>query len=94
MSNKPTLLIVDDDPLIVETLSMLLGPDFDITSAPSRQRAIDAVRALPAPPALALVEALRSMWFHDYGVVVGVVEFDLGVVGGFWSQRLDQTLEL
>ena len=56
MSNKPTLLIVDDDPLIVETLSMLLGPDFDITSAPSRQRAIDAVRALPAPPALALVD--------------------------------------
>ncbi|MCB1960985.1 MAG: sigma-54-dependent Fis family transcriptional regulator [Rhodocyclaceae bacterium] len=56
MSNTPTLLIVDDDPLIVETLSMLLAPDFDIVSAPSRTRAVDAIRALPAPPPLALVD--------------------------------------
>ncbi len=56
MPNKPSLLIVDDDALIVETLGMLLAPDFKISSAPSRQTAIEVVRALPAPPALALVD--------------------------------------
>jgi DNA-binding NtrC family response regulator len=56
MPNKPSLLIVDDDALIVETLGMLLAPDFRINSAPSRQGAIEVVRALPQPPDIALVD--------------------------------------
>jgi len=56
MPNKPSLLIVDDDALIVETLGMLLAPDFRISSAPSRQGAIEAIRALPQPPDIALVD--------------------------------------
>jgi len=56
MPNKPSLLIVDDDALIVETLGMLLAPDFRISSAPSRQGAIEVIRALPQPPDIALVD--------------------------------------
>jgi len=56
MTTKPTLLIVDDDALIVETLSMLLGDDFQISSAPTRATAIEVVRALPQPPELALID--------------------------------------
>ncbi len=56
MTQKPSLLIVDDDALIVETLGMLLGDDFKISSAPTRQAAIEVVRALPDPPELALVD--------------------------------------
>ena len=29
-NNKPTLLIVDDDPLISDTLSYALGKDFEV----------------------------------------------------------------
>lgn len=56
MTDKPSLLIVDDDALIVETLGMLLGNDFRISSAPTRAAAIEVVRALPDPPALALID--------------------------------------
>ncbi|QID18788.1 sigma-54-dependent Fis family transcriptional regulator [Nitrogeniibacter mangrovi] len=56
MPNKPSLLIVDDDALIVETLGVLLAPDYRISSAPTRRAAIEVVRALPEPPALALID--------------------------------------
>ena len=56
MPQLPDLLIVDDDALIVETLSALLESDFHILAAPTRRQAIDLVRALPVPPPLALVD--------------------------------------
>lgn len=56
MPQRPALLIVDDDELIVETLSALLEADFTILTAPTRRQAVDHVRALPAPPPLALVD--------------------------------------
>ncbi|KAA3652055.1 MAG: sigma-54-dependent Fis family transcriptional regulator [Proteobacteria bacterium] len=56
MPQRPALLIVDDDELIVETLGALLEADFTILSAPTRRQAIDLVRTLPAPPPLALVD--------------------------------------
>ncbi len=52
----PRLLLVDDDQLIVDTLSIVLGRDFDIVSAGTRIDAIDRVRALPEPPPLALID--------------------------------------
>ena len=56
MSPKAHLLIVDDDALIVESLSLLLASDFTISSAPTRARAIELLRSLAEPPALALVD--------------------------------------
>ena len=53
---RPTLLLVDDDPLITETFCILLQADFEILSAATRRQAIETVRAQPEPPALALVD--------------------------------------
>jgi DNA-binding NtrC family response regulator len=55
-NNKPSLLIVDDDPLITDTLAYTLGQDFEIQVSDSRQRAIDLVRQVPTPPQLALID--------------------------------------
>lgn len=52
----PSLLIVDDDPLIVDTLSYFLADDFQIASAESRPAALDWLRTQPHPPELALVD--------------------------------------
>jgi len=56
MADKPSLLIVDDDPLITETLAYALGRDFSVLTSASRAEAVKLVRALQAPPSLALVD--------------------------------------
>jgi len=53
---KPSLLIVDDDALITDTLAFALGADFEVYTCESRQHAIDLLRQLPQPPQLALVD--------------------------------------
>jgi ActR/RegA family two-component response regulator len=53
---KPTLLIVDDDPLITDTLAFALGPDFEVYACESRADAIGLLRQLPRAPQLALVD--------------------------------------
>ena len=53
---KPALLIVDDDPLITDTLAFALGGDYEIHACESRRHAIELLRQLPAAPALALVD--------------------------------------
>src|SRR5258706_4299138 len=53
---KPSLLIVDDDPLITETLSYALGKDFDVMVSDSRQHAVSLLRQLDEAPQLALVD--------------------------------------
>jgi DNA-binding NtrC family response regulator len=53
---KPALLIVDDDPLITDTLGFALGPDFEIHACESRLHAIELLRQLAQPPELALVD--------------------------------------
>ena len=52
---KPHLLIVDDDPLIAESLSYFLGREFQVRTASNRREALDALRT-PPTPALALVD--------------------------------------
>ncbi|MCX8085380.1 MAG: sigma-54 dependent transcriptional regulator [Rhodocyclaceae bacterium] len=52
----PTLLIVDDDPLIVETLDYFLREDFAIATASDRTSALGWLREQAMPPALALVD--------------------------------------
>ena len=53
---KPRLLLVDDDPLITESLAFVLAPDFEIACARDRQSAVAAVREMPGPPDLALID--------------------------------------
>src|SRR3977135_395864 len=51
----PSLLIVDDDPLITETLSYALGKDFEVMVSDSRHHAVSLLRQLDEAPQLALV---------------------------------------
>jgi two-component system nitrogen regulation response regulator GlnG len=53
---KPALLIVDDDPLITDSLAFALGADFEVLACDSRQHAIELLRQLPRAPELALVD--------------------------------------
>lgn len=53
---KPALLIVDDDPMIADTLGYFLAGDFLITSVGSRSEAIRWIQDQPVPPRLALVD--------------------------------------
>lgn len=52
----PSLLVVDDDPLIVETLRYLLGDSFRIHAAGSRGDAASLARTLAGGPDVALVD--------------------------------------
>jgi len=53
---KPDLLIVDDDPLITDTLDFALGRDFSVRAAGSREQVISLLRQLDHPPQLALID--------------------------------------
>ena len=54
--NKPDLLIVDDDPLITDTLNFVLSRDFSVYVADSRTRVKNLLRQLDNPPQLALID--------------------------------------
>jgi DNA-binding NtrC family response regulator len=53
---KPALLVVDDDPLITDTLAFALGTEYAVYACESRTHAIQLLRQLDAPPPLALVD--------------------------------------
>jgi DNA-binding NtrC family response regulator len=53
---KPSLLVVDDDPLITDTLAFALGAQYTVYACESRTHAIELLRQLDAPPPLALVD--------------------------------------
>src|SRR5688572_925960 len=53
---KPALLVVDDDPLITDTLAFALGTEYAVYACESRMHAIQLLRQLEAPPPLALVD--------------------------------------
>lgn len=55
-TGKPLLLIVDDDPLITETLVYSLGSTFEIVTSHSRPHTIQLLRQLRHMPELALVD--------------------------------------
>jgi DNA-binding NtrC family response regulator len=54
--SKPALLVVDDDPLITDTLAFALQADYDVHTCDSRQHAIELLRQLAEAPPLALVD--------------------------------------
>lgn len=53
---KPDLLIVDDDPLITDTLNFVLSRDFNVYVADSRARVKSLLRQLDDAPQLALID--------------------------------------
>ncbi len=53
---RPSLLIVDDDPLIRDSLHLALSDEFDILLAEDRPQAVRLVRDLDEPPRLALID--------------------------------------
>ena len=56
IDGKPSLLIVDDDPLIVDTLDYLLEEDFQIGRAASRPEAMKWLKSQACAPTMALVD--------------------------------------
>jgi len=54
--SKPGLLVVDDDPLITDTLAFALQADYTVHACDSRQNAIELLRQLRDAPPLALVD--------------------------------------
>jgi DNA-binding NtrC family response regulator len=56
VSGKAPLLVVDDDPLITDTLSFALGENYDVLAADCRDSAVALLRQLARPPRLALVD--------------------------------------
>ncbi len=55
-TQKPELLIVDDDPLITDTLDFVLGKDYSVHVAASRSQARSLLTQLDSPPELALID--------------------------------------
>lgn len=54
--NLPVLIVIDDDPLITDTLHYVLSKHFEVFVADSRAQAKSLLRQLDKPPALALVD--------------------------------------
>jgi len=53
---RPVLIIIDDDPLITDTLHYVLSKHFEVCVADSRAQAKSLLRQLEEPPSLALVD--------------------------------------
>lgn len=75
---KPGLLIVDDDPLITDTLSYVLGKTFRVYTADSRAATQRLMQEMSEPPELALVDLglppfpeLPDEGFHLIGELLG-----------------------
>lgn len=54
--SKPSLMVIDDDPLITDTLHYVLSKDFEVYVAESRAQAKSVLRQLENAPSLALVD--------------------------------------
>jgi DNA-binding NtrC family response regulator len=62
---KPVLLLVDDDPLIIDTLSIVLGQYFEIVSAGDHDTALSLFEGMGASPQVALVDLGLPPTPHD-----------------------------
>ncbi len=55
-SSLPSLLLVDDDSIISQSLQYVLSDEYDVSLAQDRSDAIDQLAALQSPPVLMLVD--------------------------------------
>lgn len=55
-TSLPRLILVDDDPLIVESLSFVLGREFNVLTASTRHAAKTLLQSLSEMPELALID--------------------------------------
>ncbi|MFM9913154.1 MAG: sigma-54-dependent transcriptional regulator [Methylophilaceae bacterium] len=55
-TDKPRLILVDDDPLITDTMHFILEKDFEVSVAESRLQVKSLLRQLDSPPQIALVD--------------------------------------
>jgi two-component system nitrogen regulation response regulator GlnG len=62
---KPALLLVDDDPIIRESLGYLLRPHFLVYTAESRNEALDVLSDLAESPSLALIDLGLPPYPHE-----------------------------
>lgn len=53
---RTEVLFVDDDPLIVESLSLALGNQYQVYSAANREQTRELLRKLDKPPSIALID--------------------------------------
>ena len=53
---KPTLLLVDDDAIIADSLEYVLSEEYDIERASDRLSSFELIDRLPQSPTLALVD--------------------------------------
>ena len=56
MSNKPLLLVVDDDPLISDALGYAFAAEFDVVTSHARPHCLALLRQLRQAPQAALVD--------------------------------------
>jgi len=62
---QPTLLLIDDDPLIRESLAHTLSPHFDVQLAESRRETVELLQQRETPPSLALVDLGLPPYPHN-----------------------------
>jgi two-component system nitrogen regulation response regulator GlnG len=56
LTQQSTLLLVDDDPLIIESLSFLLRKQYKVVSADTRKKAKELLAEIDEQPAIALID--------------------------------------
>ena len=55
-TNKPGLLLVDDDPLITESLGLVLADEYDVVTVDTRKQVVHLLNSLEVFPSIALVD--------------------------------------
>jgi DNA-binding NtrC family response regulator len=56
IEKRPALLLVDDDPLIAESLALVLEKNYQVTIAESRAQAKSLLQKMPEVPSIALID--------------------------------------
>ena len=80
---KPLLLIVDDDPLISDTLSFSMSSAFEVVTSHSRPHCAQLLRQLRHPPELALIDLGLPPYPHrpdeGFALISDLLKLSLGI---------------
>jgi two-component system nitrogen regulation response regulator GlnG len=82
-TSRATLLLVDDDELIADTLSFALAADFEVVTATTRMQAREALLRAAQPPSVALVDLGLPPSPHQphegFALIEDLLAFDHGL---------------